>query len=216
MGAKTWILAYQETDSAGDVLKNKPKTNQIDALNLAKKLFPKEKLESIHSVSLLETSPPDNEIYIGCFPGLKIIIASDFAIDNPSKLPNRFIKEAQGQTTYLHAMHSSVDWFAYAIWRDGELKRSLSLSPDNGIIENIGIKSSFEEPYWEGRFPAIDPKEEDADEYPFPFHPLELGEATLRALFNFQLEGEIDSTLVNPEDISLIAFKRSKPWWKIF
>jgi hypothetical protein len=111
-------------------------------------------------------------------------------------------------------MHSSVDWFAYAVWKDGKLKRSLSLSPDTGIIEDIGMKLSFEEPYWNGSFPAVDP--EDEDEYSLAFHPLDLGEATLRVLFNFQLEGEINSSLINPEDVSLIAFKRTKPWWKVF
>lgn len=42
MGAKTWMLAYLEVDSASDVLEKKPKTNQADALKLSKQLFPKE------------------------------------------------------------------------------------------------------------------------------------------------------------------------------
>ncbi|WP_439145646.1 DUF6928 family protein [Streptomyces canus] len=33
-------------------------------------------------------------------------------------------------------MHSVVGWFAFAAWGDGRLLRSLSLSPDSGIIEN--------------------------------------------------------------------------------
>ncbi|WP_405525285.1 DUF6928 family protein [Streptomyces canus] len=35
-------------------------------------------------------------------------------------------------------MHSVVGWFAFAAWGDGRLLRSLSLSPDSGIIENGG------------------------------------------------------------------------------
>ncbi|MGW3628080.1 DUF6928 family protein, partial [Streptomyces sp. NPDC000880] len=29
-------------------------------------------------------------------------------------------------------MHSVVDWLAFAVWEDGRLIRSLSLSPDDG------------------------------------------------------------------------------------
>lgn len=37
---------------------------------------------------------------------------------------------------YLHAMHSVVDWFAFAVWGpDGKLRRALSVSPANGVIE---------------------------------------------------------------------------------
>jgi hypothetical protein len=37
-------------------------------------------------------------------------------------------------------MHSVVDWFAYAVWIDGQLRRSLSLSPDSGIMEIVGTE----------------------------------------------------------------------------
>ena len=215
MGAKTWLLAYVENDSASEVLKSKPKPNRSEAVTLAKQLFPKERLQAIDDVTLLETSPPDNEIYIGCFPALQIVCASEFAIDNPSKLPKSFINAGRGHKIYLHAMHSSVDWFAYAVWKDHKLERSLSLAPDTGIIEDLGSRLSFEEPYWSGAYPAIDPDEDD-DDYPFPFHPLELGEAALHAFFGFQLEGPIESSLFDPEDIRLMAFKRLKPWWKIW
>jgi hypothetical protein len=57
-------------------------------------------------------------------------------------------------------MHSVVDWFAYAIWANGKLLRSLSLSPVSGILENIGQRLPFEEPYWSGEHPAVDTEEE--------------------------------------------------------
>jgi hypothetical protein len=55
-------------------------------------------------------------------------------------------------------MHSVVDWFAFAVWQDGRLKRSLSLSPDSGVLEDIGAKLPFEEPYWSGKHPAVNPR----------------------------------------------------------
>jgi hypothetical protein len=44
-------------------------------------------------------------------------------------------------------MHSVVDWFAYAQWINGKFVRSPSLSPDNGILEDIGQRLPFEEPF---------------------------------------------------------------------
>jgi hypothetical protein len=83
--------------------------------------------------SLLLANPPDDVVYAGCFPGLTIVCTAEAAVDRPSQLDPRFLKEAVGRTVYLHAMHSVVDWFAYAKWSPvGELLRSLSLSPDDG------------------------------------------------------------------------------------
>ena len=109
-------------------------------------------------------------------------------------------------------MHSVVDWFAYAIWNEGKLRRSLSLSPDSGLLEDIGARLPFEEPYWAGAHPALDP-DEDSD-YPFVFHPLDLGEAALLDLFGYQLEGLLDTSQIDPDEISLMRFKRSKPRWR--
>lgn len=106
-------------------------------------------------------------------------------------LPQHFLEEAKGRRVVLHAMHSVVDWLAFAVWKDGALIRSLSLSPDGGIQENIGEPLDFEAPFWAGEHPVeVDPDwGEDQEPYPLPFHPLELGEEALRALFGFVLEG---------------------------
>ena len=113
------------------------------------------------------------------------------ALDYPSALDQRFIEAAGEADVYLHTMHSVVDFFAYALWRKGNLVRSLSVAPDDGIIEDFGERQDFEAPYWAGEHPLLDDSDEDDEEepYPFPFHPLELGEAALRSLFGFNLEG---------------------------
>ena len=54
----------------------------------------------------------------------------------------------------MHGMHSVVDWLCFAVWEDGRLIRSLSLSPDGGIQENIGEPFAFELPYWAGEHPV--------------------------------------------------------------
>jgi hypothetical protein len=85
-------------------------------------------------------------------------------------------------------MHSVVDWFAYGICApDGQLRRSLSLSPDDGIIENLGSSLAFEAPYWAGE-KALE-LDDDEEPYSLPFQPLELVEDCLRTLFGFNFEG---------------------------
>lgn len=215
MGAKTWMLVLANSN-ASLALAAKPSLDREATQKLASTLFPGEKLEKIGDGDLSYTCPPDDELHIGCFPGVSVIAAKEFGIDYPSKLPQRFIDAGGNGMVTLHAMHSVVDWFAYAIWANGKLVRSLSLSPDSGIMEDIGQRLPFEEPFWAGDHPAVDDGEE-ADAYPFPFHPLDLGEATLKDQFGYQLEGYIDASLLEPESVPLVRYKRSRsPWWKFW
>lgn len=214
MGAKTWMLIYS-SGLPSEILKTNPVLDREATIALAKKLFPSDNLEPLEDGNLAYTCPPDSELVIGCFPGITIIAAKEFGIDYPSKLPASFLEAALGQSVYLHAMHSVVDWFAYAIWKNGKLQRSLSLSPDSGILEDIGLRPTFEEPYWAGTYPAVDP-EDGEEEYPFAFHPLELGEAVLLEYFGYQLEGIVDSTQLEPENVPLMRFKRTKSWWRFW
>ncbi len=214
MGAKTWMLVYASKD-VPETLVAQPAIDRDASTALAKKLFPKHELTPLADGTLTFACPPDDEVMVACFPGVSVVAAAEFGIDYPSKLPKQFLDPGAQGTVYLHAMHSVVDWFAFALWRDGSLQRALSLSPDNDIMENFGNKLAFELPYWEGAHPAVDATDEE-DSYPFPFHPLDLGEAALANLFGYHLEGEIAPDLVDPEHLPMMRFKRSKPWWKIW
>lgn len=214
MGAKTWMLAYVD-GNAQAILKSRPSLDREAGAGLAKQLFPSLPLQPMDDVDLSYTCPPDEQVLIGCFPGLTIIAAREFGIDYPSQLDRRFLDAANGRTVYLHAMHSVVDWFAYAIWSNGTLQRSLSVSPDDGIVEDLGERQQFEQPYWNGERPACDP-DEDEDSYPLPFHPLELGEDALLSLFGYQLEGMLDPSQLAPETVGLQRFARVKPRWKFW
>ena len=113
--------------------------------------------------------------------------------------------------------HSTVDWFAYAVWSDGALRRSLSLSPDSGVMENIGEPLPFEAPFWAGQAGEVDDEahdwgddegdddwDDEDEEYPFPFHPLELAEVALQELLGFTFEGV--PTDIDPESIPVVGF----------
>jgi hypothetical protein len=199
MGAKTRMLVYADAN-AREALRTNPELDRRSTQTLATTLFPREKLEAVGDADLSYTFPPDNELCIGCFPGVSIIAAKEFGIDHPSMLPQRFIIAAGAGMVTLHAMHSVVDWIAFAQWTNGKLLRSLSLSPNSGILEDIGKRLAFEQPFWSGERPAVDEYEEEEDgAYPFPFHPLELGEAALEELFGY----------LQPELVPLVRYKRS-------
>jgi hypothetical protein len=213
MGAKTWMLVYADSN-AREALKAHPQLDRAATLQLAKKLFSGEKLEPLGDGDLSYTCPADDELHIGCFAGVSVIAAKEFGIDYPSALPQAFIEAGGRGKIYLHAMHSVVDWFAFAVWSNGTLTRSLSLSPDSGILEDIGQRLPFEGPYWSGQHAAVDDEEEDA--YPFAFHPLDLGEAALNDLFGYHLEGLVDSAQLEPETIPLVRYKRSQSRWRFW
>lgn len=211
MGAKTWMLAYTNGDAPAR-LRAGPALDRAATENLVARLFPREVLTPIDGdASLAWTCPPDDEVVAGCFPGVSFVAAKEFGLDRPSRLERRFLEGASGSTVILHAMHSVVDWFAWAAWKDGKLQRSLSVSPDSGVIEDVGTRADFEAPYWAGERPATNPDEE-ADTYPLPFHPLDLGEEALLALFDYQLEGEVTADSLDPETVPLLRFRRKRRW----
>ncbi|MEU0370037.1 hypothetical protein ABZ070_07195 [Streptomyces sp. NPDC006283] len=152
--------------------------------------------------------PPDGTTYAASWPGVDIVCDRRVMIDAPSQLPEHLIAASAGRRLVLHAMHSVVDWLAFAVWEDGRLIRSLSLSPDDGVIENIGKPLPFELPYWAGERPAdvIPWPGEEEGPYALPFHPLELGEDALRALCGFIQEGMPESGDVDAENIKLHGF----------
>ncbi len=214
LGAKTWMLVYSD-GSPANILKAKPNLDRDKTTQIVADLFPKEELELIEDGNLCFTCPPKYEIVAGYFLGVFVVAAEDFALDYPSKLDQAFLQSKYGGTVILHAMHSVVDWFAFAIWKDGELQRSLSLYPDEGVMEDIGEKQQFELPFWEGKHPVFEPGEEDND-YPFVFHPLDLGEAALNEFFGYVLEGVPEKGSFDPEEFQMMRFKRCKPWWKFW
>jgi hypothetical protein len=215
MGPKTWMLVLADTN-AREALAARSTLDRGASLTLARLLFPGERLEIMGEVDLSYACPPDDEIHIGCFPGVSVVAAKEFGIDYPSKLDRRFIAAGGRGTVTLHAMHSVVDWFAYAVWVNGKLARSLSLAPDYGIMEDLGQRLPFEEPFWSGEHSEMEDEEEEFP-YPFPFDPLELGEAALVELFGYQLEGSMDAPLLDPMSVPLLCCKRSRrAWWKFW
>ncbi|HVY49641.1 MAG TPA: hypothetical protein VHB21_27295, partial [Minicystis sp.] len=129
------------------------------------------------------------------------VLLADFGINSAGELASPMI--AGAPYAFFHGSYTAVDWFCYGIWAEGELVRGLSLSPDDGIIEDVGDRLAFEGPFWAGaRAADLD----EGESYPLPFHPLDLANEALATLFGFRLEGE--RTEIDPLGIRLAVFRR--------
>lgn len=208
MGAKDWFICFTEDDLAR-VLAAHPELDREASEALVRRLFPDHAITPLEDGTLGDNPNPDDDmVYVAVWPGAAIVCTIAVALDRPSQLDSRFLAEGRGRTVSVHAMHSVVDWFALGVWGpDGALLRALSVSGESGeVVENIGAPLDFEAPFWAGDFPAAD----DDEEYPFPFHPLELGEAALGNLFGFVFEGYAGmsgSESVDPFDVTLAGFR---------
>ncbi|MFE0464628.1 DUF6928 family protein [Kitasatospora sp. NPDC058965] len=208
MGAKTGLLVYTD----GEVL---ALLNRVGAADLGRttammrRLYPGWAVEAAGGSSLWEAVyPPDGRAYAGSWPGVELVCDRRVMVDRPSQLPEELVAASVGRRMVLHAMHSVVDWLAFGVWEDRRLIRSLSLSPDSGIVENIGEPLPFEVPYWAGERPAqiVPWPDQEVKPYPLPFHPLEMGEDALRALCGFVVEGRPKPGDVDADAIELHGF----------
>jgi hypothetical protein len=212
MGAKTAMLAFTDGDLR-PALRSATRCDLAEAEELVRRVHPGYDVTTIGDGTLFEdTNPPDDITYATVLAGAELLCDGRLVFDRPSQLPEHLRKAGAGRRIIMHGMHSVVDWLCFAVWEDGTLVRSLSLSPDSGIMENIGAPFDFERPYWAGEHPVEpEPGWPDQEPYPLPFHPLELGEDALRALFGFIIEGYPDPNDVDAEAVHLHGFRVTDP-----
>ncbi|WP_200958826.1 DUF6928 family protein [Nocardioides sp. Root190] len=206
MGAKCWMVVYADGPVAPR-LRGELELDEEATEALVARLHPGARLTGLGYGDVLDNAnPPDKEAWAAVYDGVAIVCTSRVAQDRPSDIDPTIVKAMPGRTTHVAAMHSVVDWFAFATWSPtGELVRSLSVSPDDGVIENVGDPLPFEGPYWAGEHPVVDDDEDD--EYPLPFHPLELAEDALGHLFGFCFEGIAPPGAPDIEDLTLLGFR---------
>lgn len=202
--------------SDGDIrpaLLGATRSDRTDVVELVRQIHPGYLVAAVGDGTLSEDLyPPDDIIYATVLAGAELFCDRRLVLDRPSELPEHLRTAGAGRRIIMHGMHSVVDWLGFAVWEDGRLVRSLSLSPDGGIQENIGEPYDFELPYWAGDHP-VDPEPDEPDEepYPLPFHPLDLGEEALRALFGFTVEGYPHPDDIDAEAVHLHGFRVTDP-----
>ncbi|MET7943357.1 hypothetical protein [Streptomyces sp. NPDC005302] len=213
MGAKTGLLIYADGE-VPDLLRQVKAADLPRTCEMMQRLYPGWEIEQRAGSELGDgVYPPKGRAYAASWPDVEIVCDQRVMIDYPSQLPDYLVAASAGRRLVLHAMHSVVDWLAFAVWEDGLLVRSLSLSPDSGIIENIGDPLPFERPYWAGDRSAdiVHWPDEDEEPYPLPFHPLDLGEEALRALCGFAQEGRPEPDDIDAYGIGLHGFHVRDP-----
>jgi hypothetical protein len=139
LGAKTGLLVYAD----GDVsvrLKGVGTADLEQTSAMMLRLYPGWTVEPAAVGSNLREGvyPPDGRAHAASWPGVELLCDRRVMVDRPSQLPDELVAASAGRRMVLHAMHSVVDWLAFGVWEDGRLIRSLSLSPDSGIVEDIG------------------------------------------------------------------------------
>ncbi|MCW3818634.1 hypothetical protein ONA91_29765 [Micromonospora sp. DR5-3] len=212
MGAKTALLAFADGDIRA-ALRGATRAERAETEALVRQVHPGYDVEPADDGTLFEdTYPPDDITYAMKLAGVELYCDQRLVLGHTSELPEHLRQAGAGRRIIMHAMHSAVDALAFAVWEDGELIRSLSLSPDSGIQENIGTPYDFELPYWAGEHPVKPiPGWPNQGPYPLPFHPLKLGEEALRALFGFVIEGRPEPDDVDTEAVHLHGFRVTDP-----
>ncbi|WP_426504278.1 DUF6928 family protein [Dactylosporangium sp. McL0621] len=213
MGAKTGLLAFADGDIR-PALRGATRSDRAETEALVRQVHPGYVVAPADDGTLFENEyPPDDITYATLLAGAELYCDRRLVLDRPSQLPEHLRQAGAGRRIIMHGMHSAADWLGFAVWEDGALIRSLSLSPDGGIQENIGKPYDFELPYWAGEHP-VEPGPGDLPgqgPYPLPFHPLELGEEALRALFGFVIEGRPDPDDIDTEAVHLHGFHVTDP-----
>jgi hypothetical protein len=212
MGAKTALLAFADGDLPSALREaGRSHLPRDEAEAVVRRLSPGYEVTPIEDGALFEDCYPDDDVaFAAVLPGAVLLCDRRLVAELPSELPDHLLAEGTGRRMLLHSMHSVVDALTFAVWEDGRLIRSLSVSPATGIAENIGEPFPFERPYWAGEHPvtSVFPGQ---GPYPLPFHPLDLGEEALRALFGFIIEGHPHPDDVDAESVRLHGFRVADP-----
>jgi hypothetical protein len=211
MGAKTALLAFTDGHLRPALLGATP-SDSAEAEDFVREIYPEYDVTLVGDSTLEVTYPPDDIAHVAVLPGAELVCDRRLVLDRPSELPEHLVRAGAGRRITMHGMHSVVDWLCFAVWDDGKLVRSLSLSPGGGIEENIGEPYGFERPYWDGGHPVeAVPGWDDQEPYPLPFHPLELAEEALRFLFGFTLEGMPEPDDIDAESVHMHVFRVGDP-----
>src|SRR5271170_7372703 len=134
MGARTALLAFADGDLR-PALARAAVPELAGAEALVRRVYQGYTVEAIGEGTLGDrTYPPDDITYAAILPGAELLCDSRLLLDRPSELPEQLLCLGAGRRVIMHGMHSVSDWVAFAVWEDGKLVRSLSLSPGSGIM----------------------------------------------------------------------------------
>ncbi|MET9483281.1 hypothetical protein [Streptomyces sp. NPDC006638] len=202
MGSKAAVVMFVEADPR-EVFRNGLEINHLKSKLLAEEILGTAAHETEPVALDLAVWPSVGVACTASLPGLEVVCSRKLAKPHPSQLTEEISRLAAGRVAYGVFMHSAEDWAAFAVWSGGELVRAFSVSPEAGIIEDVGEHLPFETPFWSGERAV-----RNEVKYALPFHPLQLGNEALRAFFGFILEGREDASCFDPEEFEIPSFRQ--------
>jgi hypothetical protein len=195
------MLVFDDGD-ARKVLGEQPSLDREATRQLVADLHPHAHVTEIAEGNLGENADPDDDdVYAACFGGVTLLCTAEAGEDRPSQVSHRLLTAVPAQRVTLITIESPLDWFAFGRWHGEDLVRALSLSPDEGVIEDVGPRVPFEEPYWAGGYPV------QGGLYPLPFHPLDLGEEAVHEVLGTALGGAPRPGEADPASIPLLGYR---------
>jgi hypothetical protein len=204
MAANTALLVFADA-SPIDVLRSYPVLDKAATRVLVERLFPGAVVEEAGDVLLADAlDPPEDVAYVGCFNNLDVVCGWSVVADRPSQLSEDVRNASQRRAVRLVAMHGDADWCMYGVWEHDELTRAFSACPDPGVMEDVGERLPFEEPFLSTGAAGAGPAG-------LPFDPDELGKAALRHFFGFSVDGNGGIDDVDPEVIPMVGYHIVKP-----
>jgi hypothetical protein len=155
VSSSTAILAYgHDLHSLAKITElTKNASDPAFEMDLARSIFPG-RIRPWRAGTLgNDLCPAPGELFITGNAEVGLVCYRGLALDRPSRLPAHWLDEIPGSVIVLHACSAELGFLAQAMWDDGELIRSLSISTDLGVIEDIGEEFWFETDFWAGARP---------------------------------------------------------------
>jgi hypothetical protein len=225
MGFKTSLFALAPDVPRLDLL-NHPEGGPETARVALERALPGTVGELVETADLAEGGYPqrDDLLYVATFGPTTVFGGQEMA-QYTDRL--RQAARAAGMQAWELNIHSVVDLCQFEVTgADGQVIRSFNAysdkDPDDWDVDAVGDPLPFELPYRAGEHSDAE------DDDPWPFHPLELGEAALAWMFGTIGEGAPDDSvqeelgaLRDPFEIPMHGFAVGGPrprrlWSRIF
>ncbi|GAA2053953.1 DUF6928 family protein [Williamsia deligens] len=151
-----------------------------------------------------------DEIAVGSFGRIAVIVGGPVAVDRPSGLSETVIGVRPARTAHLIVTDLDRSFGAFATWEDGTLRRSFASDPVD-IVENIGLPFVFEREFWAGERPLRYNEGVMPDPQALPFHPTEFADHAASQWVGLRLTQPHPGDPLSPAQIPVSRFAIRPP-----
>ena len=216
MGWKCSLLFVGDVDTG--YFSTKPQHSPVKAREILRALG--QKVESVSDEHYMDIFPAKNKVVIGAYEKGAYIACSELADDLEVGTVTYMVKAMQcypsGNLLAL-ALHSGVNYSAFAYYKNGELQRRFACAAESGIIGQSGKLLPEEEKAYEGEYERdgqrLFPRQFDFQPEPMEFTIDAVGEEIVFALAARPLGQPLDRA--DKECLVTESFT-IKPAWKFW